>query len=114
MPVSRMDSGIGGPEGYAASGTVSLLAVLRHALAGYYRRQLHDPIRLIMLFHEIITFVHFITWASSYGGIGGSGPTFVSTWGGAEVKDLQLCQYSCTPSCGRRHTVASAAAGLCL
>lgn len=48
---------------------------LAHSLSGYYRRQLRDPTTVMMLSHQLLTLVHFITWASAYGGIEGSGPS---------------------------------------
>lgn len=46
-----------------------------HAYKGYIRRMLKDPVMFVILFHIFATFVHFITWASSYGGVNGGGPT---------------------------------------
>lgn len=45
-----------------------------HAYKGYIRRMFKDPISFILLFHIFATFVHFITWASAYGGVNGHGP----------------------------------------
>mmetsp|Transcript_1453 Transcript_1453/g.3191 ORF Transcript_1453/g.3191 Transcript_1453/m.3191 type:complete len:1024 (-) Transcript_1453:1638-4709(-) len=45
-----------------------------HSLHGYFRRQAADPILFVMSLHILLTFVHFITWASTYGGVDGSGP----------------------------------------
>ena len=52
---------------------------LMHALRGYYGKQLKDPITLVTLLHLVLTLVHFIVWASTYGGVNGNGPSNVST-----------------------------------
>ena len=53
---------------------------LMHAMRGYYGKQLHDPITLVMLLHLILTLLHFIVWASTYGGVNGNGPSNVSNF----------------------------------
>ena len=62
----------GNPKLYG--GGLDNVRTLWHALRAYYMRQLADPITLIMLLHLVLTVVHFIVWASSYGGVNGSGP----------------------------------------
>ncbi len=57
------------------------LITLVVALQGFYARQLSDPTSLVMLLHLLLSVVHFVTWASSYGGVNGSGPRAVSTEG---------------------------------
>jgi hypothetical protein len=38
-------------------------------------RKLADPITLLLATHILLTLIHFITWASSYGGVDGAGPS---------------------------------------
>ena len=76
-------------------GLLDNLKTLMHALKGYYGKRLHDPITLVMLLHLILTLVHFIVWASSYGGVNGNGPIKVSscTVLSSETKFLGLGVY---------------------
>ncbi|KAG1674298.1 hypothetical protein FOA52_013487 [Chlamydomonas sp. UWO 241] len=53
----------------------SRLTTVTRALRGYGRTQASDPITLVVMFHLVATVVHFITWAASYGGTGGAGPS---------------------------------------
>uniref|UniRef100_A0A7S0RFC8 Ion transport domain-containing protein n=1 Tax=Chlamydomonas leiostraca TaxID=1034604 RepID=A0A7S0RFC8_9CHLO len=56
-------------------GFVGAVGTLAHSLAGYYVRQAADPITVLALAHQLLTFIHFITWVSAYGGIDGDGPS---------------------------------------
>ncbi len=58
---------------------MDLVRIVRDAISSYFVVQLHDPVTLVMVFHMVCTFVHFVTWASTYGGVGGSGPDKVRT-----------------------------------
>ncbi|KAG2493527.1 hypothetical protein HYH03_008341 [Edaphochlamys debaryana] len=50
---------------------------LLHAYRGYLKRMVRDPIQFVHVFHNCATLVHFVIWASCYGGVGGSGSTNV-------------------------------------
>ncbi len=76
-----MDKAVAGPSILLYDGGVlDNLRTLWYALRSYYARQLADPTTLVMLLHLLLTVVHFITWASSYGGVDGLGPAQVCLW----------------------------------
>ncbi|GAX79471.1 hypothetical protein CEUSTIGMA_g6912.t1 [Chlamydomonas eustigma] len=60
-----------------SSGIKDNLGTLWHALHGYYSRQCSDPVTLMMMLHLWLSVVHFTVWASSYGGVNGTGPSQV-------------------------------------
>jgi hypothetical protein len=47
---------------------------------------LEDPWLFIWHLHLLLTAIHFLTWVSSYGFVGGSGPASITVmgWGGGE------------------------------
>lgn len=45
---------------------------------------IQDPIQFVHVFHHSATLVHFVIWASTYGGVGGGGP------GGDSVRLLEF------------------------
>lgn len=55
-------------------GVRGVIGWLGHSLVSYYRRQAADPSTVIMVVHIMLTFTHFITWASTYGAVDGHGP----------------------------------------
>eukprot|EP00198_Chlamydomonas_reinhardtii_P002422 XP_001691758.1 transient receptor potential ion channel protein [Chlamydomonas reinhardtii] len=57
---------------------------LLHAYRGYVKRMIQDPIQFVHVFHHSATLVHFVIWASTYGGVGGGGP------GGDSVRLLEF------------------------
>jgi hypothetical protein len=51
-----------------------LRAILETTFEGSYR-MLEDPWLFVWHLHLLVTFTHFILWASTYGWIGGPGPS---------------------------------------
>ncbi|KXZ41393.1 hypothetical protein GPECTOR_497g455 [Gonium pectorale] len=51
------------------------IKTMLHAYRGYLKRMMRDPIQFVHVFHNCATLVHFVVWASCYGGVGGSGST---------------------------------------
>ena len=66
--------GAGGAGGGAAEPHKGRLRAVLETTTGGFQRMLSDPWLFIWHTHLFLTFVHFVTWQTTYGGVHGPGP----------------------------------------